>query len=168
MFVTVTAHCFTDPRFIFAKYLTEYSENCKVTPISRVWPEYSPPCSPQDTEIQAATKLLTGGNICEPRCNLRLVMLHVTFCKWVSNFATLLLTTFSSKLRSIVWWRSNHCDFVTMKFGLSEITSTPPLIGWILELRPLIGCKISKVPFDVADNTRFHEQKTMNLWQAAR
>ena len=93
MFVTVTAHCFTDPRFIFAKYLTEYSENCKVTPISRVWPEY--PCSPQDTEIQAATKLLTGGNICEPRCNLRLVMLHVTcyilqmgfkFCDFTTNY----------------------------------------------------------------------------------
>ena len=72
-------YCSTNPRFILAKYLTEYSENCKVTPImesvTRIRSVTASGLTP-GLRIQAETKLLKGGNICEPLCNLRLVMLH--------------------------------------------------------------------------------------------
>ena len=167
MFVTVTA----PPTLVL--FLQNISRNilktAKWLPSWRVWPEYAqwlPQGSPRTQhsgrdQVVKRRKYLWA--------SLQFAAGDVTLCKWVSNFATLLvLTTFSSKSRSIVWWRSNHCDLVTMKWGLPEVTSCPPLIGWSLKLVPLIGWKLSKVPFDVADNTRFHEPKTMNLWQATR
>ena len=84
-------YCSNDPRFILAKYLTEYSENCKVTPIME-----------SVTRIRSVTASgLTPGlrnsgrdQVVKRRkylwASLQFAAGDVTLCKWVSNFATLL------------------------------------------------------------------------------
>ena len=124
-------YCSTDPRFILAKYLTEYSENCKVTPIME-----------SVTRIRSVTASgLTPGlrnsgrdQVVKRRkylwASLQFAAGDVTLCKWVSNFATLLvLTTFSSKSRSIVWWRSNHCDLVEVRARRGHLL---PSSDWLI------------------------------------